>query len=530
MQSFSNIIIDLLTEATIPELKQKFYPKIPDNIFLKIISADTTTSDINKNVMGKYAKWLLSIYIKGNLKLEDLYKATEYFPLYAKLCQSKKIQQTDINSFQNLPQLFSVIEPFYNELQKNNQNPPEENGRNEVEKIYEDNEWLVLSLLTEAAAIYYGRGTQWCTSTTKSKNYFNDYIKMGPIYFIFDKKHSLKYQFGFSQNIFCDRQDMSVQKPITQTIGANLGLIDCLDKISDGRFLYLSYDFQDDGYYLNDEDGICKLINGNGECKFEYNVIGSYPYSLFDTGYVRPLTSPTNKIGYVNTSEMKIILEPIYDYIDMMYVQNFDKPQIDEDGQGFAGDYQKEVALFVVNIKGKGCGVINSNGNILSPMGDYIVLVDEYTDMNYPTLIFITDRKEMDEYRSNNFEDIEEAIEWLDKRNFEWIQRYEYDTNNGGLVAESKKLSFGNIVESTLTEDYSLAEIPIQIQKAEQETDTSPTDKQTEAGNYKKGHISVLGFDIAIENPKGSVRSGTDKNGTKWSITMKNSYGYFNRA
>ena len=61
---------------------------------------------------------------------------------------------------------------------------------------------------------------------------------------------------------------------------------------------------------------------------------------------------------------------------------------------------------------------------------------------------------------------------------------------------------------------------------AEQETNTEPTEAQKEAGNYKKGHVKIDGYNITIENPKGSERSGQDKDGKKWSITMNNTYGY----
>lgn len=61
---------------------------------------------------------------------------------------------------------------------------------------------------------------------------------------------------------------------------------------------------------------------------------------------------------------------------------------------------------------------------------------------------------------------------------------------------------------------------------AEQEVDTNPTEAQKSAGNYKKGHIKIDGYDITIENPKGSERSGVDTKGQPWSVTMNNSYGY----
>ena len=64
------------------------------------------------------------------------------------------------------------------------------------------------------------------------------------------------------------------------------------------------------------------------------------------------------------------------------------------------------------------------------------------------------------------------------------------------------------------------------VSQAEAETDINPTDGQKEAGNYKKGHVRVGVFDITIENPKGSVRSGVDANGKPWQTTMNNTYGY----
>ena len=64
------------------------------------------------------------------------------------------------------------------------------------------------------------------------------------------------------------------------------------------------------------------------------------------------------------------------------------------------------------------------------------------------------------------------------------------------------------------------------IEAASAEVNTDPTEAQKEAGNYKKGHVQVGTFDITIENPKGSERSGTDANGKKWSVKMNNTYGY----
>lgn len=67
---------------------------------------------------------------------------------------------------------------------------------------------------------------------------------------------------------------------------------------------------------------------------------------------------------------------------------------------------------------------------------------------------------------------------------------------------------------------------PEVIAAEEAKVDTNPSEAQKEAGNYQMGHIKVDGMDISIENPKGSVRRGTDQNGHQWEQEMHNSYGY----
>lgn len=67
---------------------------------------------------------------------------------------------------------------------------------------------------------------------------------------------------------------------------------------------------------------------------------------------------------------------------------------------------------------------------------------------------------------------------------------------------------------------------PEQITLEEGKVNTDPTDGQKEAGNYQKGHVRIDGYDITIENPKGSVRRGTDASGKQWEQKMSNTYGY----
>ena len=75
-------------------------------------------------------------------------------------------------------------------------------------------------------------------------------------------------------------------------------------------------------------------------------------------------------------------------------------------------------------------------------------------------------------------------------------------------------------------ENQSQGDFQAALAAAEAATEANPTDAQKEAGNYKKGHVKVDGFDITIENAKGSTRSGKNADGKEWSVTMNNTYGY----
>ena len=95
-------------------------------------------------------------------------------------------------------------------------------------------------------------------------------------------------------------------------------------------------------------------------------------------------------------------------------------------------------------------------------------------------------------------------------------------------VASSENLSTDKVTESSpsLQENGPKNSTQSAIESASAEVETSPSEAQKKAGNYKMGHVKVGAFDVTIENPKGSERSGTDANGKKWSVKMNNTYGY----
>ena len=86
----------------------------------------------------------------------------------------------------------------------------------------------------------------------------------------------------------------------------------------------------------------------------------------------------------------------------------------------------------------------------------------------------------------------------------------------------------GSCQESSLQPSDNKREQTVQtaVEAASAQVNTEPTEAQKAAGNYKMEHRRVDGYNISIENAKGSVRRGTGADGKPWETTMQNDYGY----
>lgn len=102
-----------------------------------------------------------------------------------------------------------------------------------------------------------------------------------------------------------------------------------------------------------------------------------------------------------------------------------------------------------------------------------------------------------------------------------WIEWWERPQLNGYAKSTELELVERPSKLSESDETPSKQEITQAAARVEE-----PTDAQKEAGNYKKGHVVIHGLDISIENSKGSERSGKDKDGKEWKVTLPAHYGY----
>ena len=268
----------LLLEATLDDIYTKYYSNIPQDEFWQIIKADPTYNEQKSQKMGKYGKWLLNLYKQGKLKNEDLYKATDYLSYFVKYYN--KITEKDINKLPDLPSLYNIIKP-YKEASDNGEDIATSKSdevrriKEDAEKVFEDNQWLVVVPHTQEASCYYGKNTQWCTAATDSYNMFNHYNNQGPLFINIRKTDGKKFQFHFETNSFMDETDTPIRTPIAKTIGLNANLLQYYISRYGGKATIILtcnnldlYDIDIDGeepyYVYNDYDGYYHIVEVKG--------------------------------------------------------------------------------------------------------------------------------------------------------------------------------------------------------------------------------------------------------------------------
>lgn len=98
--------------------------------------------------------------------------------------REKKVITTDISSYRNIKDVLGDIsvaelKNMDSELQK------------KIERVYEDQEWLILKPLTYESSRKYGSGTRWCTTSSDTSEYFNKYAH-GILIYVLNKVNGLK--------------------------------------------------------------------------------------------------------------------------------------------------------------------------------------------------------------------------------------------------------------------------------------------------------------------------------------------------
>lgn len=149
----------------------------------------------------------------------------------------------DINQYTNpafLEELMEVVDS------RKSKSEIEKELKNQSEKLYEDDDVLVVKPNTYAASCYYGANTKWCTTTKESSHYFRQYIAKGSLYYFLNKKTGLKLALHVDKNdgtkVVYDAADKELSiETLRESFPNQDDLIDEL--VGAGKFLKTLRDF-----------------------------------------------------------------------------------------------------------------------------------------------------------------------------------------------------------------------------------------------------------------------------------------------
>ena len=90
----------------------------------------------------------------------------------------------NIDSYDDLSQLERVMDEMDTITTKKEK---EKEAKSGVDKLYEDDRWLLVKPNTYEGSCYYGSSTKWCTASKDYPKHFDDYSKKGLLFYIIDK-------------------------------------------------------------------------------------------------------------------------------------------------------------------------------------------------------------------------------------------------------------------------------------------------------------------------------------------------------
>lgn len=213
---FNEEVNDLLTEDL--DTMLKYYNNLQNwdkQELLKFLTKDPTWNE-NKE-QGQYSKWILDKLNRNLLNNSHLGHLRDVLKRFED--NKKYLKNKDINKFKSVQEIDTHLndDNNYNKLshsqivrqhRKDKQNVDLDT---EAKLIYEDSNWEIWIPKTYAASCKLGQGSSWCTASTETSEYFEEYSEEGPLYIILNKHNEKeKYQFHFESESYMDIDDNDI--------------------------------------------------------------------------------------------------------------------------------------------------------------------------------------------------------------------------------------------------------------------------------------------------------------------------------
>lgn len=169
-----------------------------------------------------YGRWLCQRVADGGIpQWDDLDKAKNFLTIFHRLKTGgyfkrnpDKATLADIGRFKTLSELGEFVTSIPDDDALSNAG---QDRALEAKLISSGNARVILNTerfkvtvpMTAEAATFFGRNTQWCT-TSENGGHFDYYAGLGPLYIILDKPNNRRWQFHFQSKQFMDENDREV--------------------------------------------------------------------------------------------------------------------------------------------------------------------------------------------------------------------------------------------------------------------------------------------------------------------------------
>lgn len=290
----------LLLQEDIAAVK-KYYPNIPEDTFMELISLDPTYT--GKDSVGKYGKWLLNLFNRGKISEKDSEKIPTLLNQFT--TYKNRIQNRDLNSYKTLDELAEILSSVVDDMstltpsQKTKFLKRIKSGKVKIDKsddyeiVLDTPNFIVYVPNTHEASMKLGKGTKWCTAHENPEHY-NSYTEdNGKLYIIKNKKTGERWQYSDLNGEFLDEDDahfniaalMKKDAKLSKFFEKFLGIDFCN---FDGSLIYngksIPEDFKNDIKHIKIIDGVDRIKNGAFYAFINLESV-SMPDSITSIGY-----------------------------------------------------------------------------------------------------------------------------------------------------------------------------------------------------------------------------------------------------
>ena len=355
-------IIETILQETIADVK-KYYPNIPDDIFMELIALDPTYT--GKDSVGKYGKWLLNLFNRGKIAENDFEEIPELLNQFT--TYKNRIQNKDLNAYKTLDDLAETLASVIDDMsmltpsQKTKFLKRVKSGKITVDKsddfeiVLDTPNFVVYVPNTHEASMKLGKGTKWCTAH-ENPDWYNDYTRLGnKLYIIKDKKTGERWQYSDKNGSFLNQWDKKFD--ISELMYQDEKLSKFFEQFLGTDYYYYKYIF--DGTWIYDGNeipydikrDITKIIISNSITKIDHDAF-AWCLNLINITIPNSITNIEKYAFYCCESLESIIIPNSVTSIGNYVFERCENLTVYTDNE-YAVDYCKENGVSVAPLSEK---------------------------------------------------------------------------------------------------------------------------------------------------------------------------------